>query len=123
MEAAGLTLSETFEIMDKAHQKIKKVPGKIGKSVQEKLDYVLSKNKGEKILREISKLIDGEDGSLPEGWSTSDVANMKYCPVQSVDVERSFSVYKTVLTDQRTSFTEENLSKIMICHCFHNRND
>ena len=123
METAGFTLSETFKIMDKAHQKINKVPGKIGKSVQSKLEYVLSKNQGEKKLRDISKLIDGEEGSLPEGWSASDIASLKYCPVQSVDVERSFSVYKTILTDRRTSFTEENLSKVMICHCFFNRQD
>jgi len=54
METAGLTLSETFKIMDKAHQKINKVPGKIGKSLQSKLEYVLSKNQGENKLREIS---------------------------------------------------------------------
>ena len=109
--------------MDKANQKINKVPGKIGKSLQSKLEYVLSKNQGEKKLRDISKLIDGEEGSLPEGWSASDVASLKYCPVQLVDVERSFSVYKTILTDRRTNFTEENLSKVMICHCFFNRQD
>ena len=82
METVGLTLSETFKIMDKANQKINKVPGKIGKSLQSKLEYVLSKNQGEKKLRDISKLIDGEEGSLPEGWSASDVASLKYCPVQ-----------------------------------------
>ena len=82
------------------------MPGKIGKPVQSKLEYVLSKNQGEKKLRDISKLIDGEEGSLPVGWSASDVASLKYCPVQSVDVEsveRSFSVYKTILTDRRKS--------------------
>ena len=109
--------------MDKAYQKINKMPGKIGKWLQSKLEYVLSKNQGEKKLRDISKLIDGEEGSLPEGWSASDVASLKYCPLQSVDVERSFSVYKTILTDRRTNFTEENLSKVMICHCFFNRQD
>ena len=84
---------------------------------------MLSKYQGEKKLREISKLIDGEECSLPEGWSASNVASLKNCPVQSVDVERSFSVYKTILTDRRINFTEENLSKVMICHCFFNRQD
>ena len=50
--------------MDKAHKKINKVPGKIGKSMQSKLEYVLSKNQGEKKLREILKLIDGEERIL-----------------------------------------------------------
>ena len=123
MEIAGFTLLETFKIMDKGHPKINKVPGKIGKSLQSKLEYVLSENQGEKKLRNISKIIDGEEGSLPEGWSASDVASLKCCPVQLVDVKRSFSVYKTILTDRRTNFTEENLSKVMICQCFFNRQD
>jgi len=29
------------------------------------------------------------------------------------------SVYKNVLSDRRHDLTKENLSKIMICHCFY----
>merc|ERR1712062_112029 len=35
-----------------------------------------------------------------------------------VDVERSFSVYKNILTDHRHQLTEENLSKMIVCNCF-----
>ena len=73
------------------------------------------------MLREISKIINGEPGELPEFWSASDAASLKYCPVQSADVERSFSVYKTVLTDRRHNLTEANLQKMMICNCYYNR--
>ena len=34
----------------------------------------------------------------------------------SVDVERSFSTYKQVLTEKRTNFTPEHLEKYMICN-------
>ena len=121
LEAAGLTLSESLELLDEAHEKISKIPGKIGKVVQNKLNSVLGNNPGAKVLREISKIINGDQGELPEFWSASDAASLKYCPVQSADVERSFSVYKTVLTDQRHNLTEANLQKMMICNCYYNR--
>ena len=104
------------------YEKIQKIPGKIGKDVQTKLKKVLDKNIGQKQLREIASIIDGEEGELPQGWSASDAASLKYCPAASVDVERSFSVYKNILTDRRHQLTEENLSKMIVCNCFYNRN-
>ena len=100
---------------------IQKIPGKKGKQVQAKLDYVLGKNQGEKVLREFANIIKGEQGNIPNGWSASDVADMNYAPVQSVDVEKSFSIYKNILTERRHSLTEENLGKMMVCNCYYNR--
>lgn len=51
----------------------------------------------------------------------ADIANLKFAPTANVDVERSFSVYKNVLTDRRQRLTEENLNKIMVTNCFYNR--
>ena len=121
LEGSGLTLTETFDILDEAYEAIKKIPGKKGKSVQTKLDSVLNKNRGEKVLREVVNIINGEQGNIPKGWTASDVACLKYSPVQSVDVERSFSLYKTVLTERREGLTEENLNRMMVCNLFHNR--
>nr|CAH7755191.1 unnamed protein product [Callosobruchus chinensis] len=39
--------------------------------------------------------------------------NFKFCPVTSVDVERSFSAYKLVLSDKRHKFTPENLENML----------
>ena len=89
--------------------------------VQTKVNDVFCKNPSEKILREISAVFNGNEGSLPEGRKISDAACLKYCPALSVDVERSFSLYKTVLTDRRHSLTEENLCKIMDCNYFYSR--
>ena len=43
---------------------------------------------------------------------------MKFCPTTSVDVERSFSVFKNIISNHRQSFIEENLSKTVASHCF-----
>ena len=112
---------ETFQSLDETYEKIQKIHGKKGKQVEAKLDYVLGKNQGEKVLREFANIIKGEQGNIPNGWSASDVAHMNYAPVQSVDVEKSFSIYKNVLSERRHSLTEENLGKMMICNCYYNR--
>lgn len=36
---------------------------------------------------------------------------MNYAPITSVDVKRSFSMYKNILSDNRISFTIANLAK------------
>ena len=36
-----------------------------------------------------------------------------------MSTERTFSVYKTVLTDRRHRLTEENVVKILVTHCFY----
>lgn len=40
----------------------------------------------------------------------------KYAPLTTVDVERSFSRYKAILTDQRRRLTQENLEKLNVIH-------
>ena len=37
-------------------------------------------------------------------------------------VERSFSQLKNIFTDKGQSFTEDNLSKMVVSHCFYSRN-
>jgi hypothetical protein len=48
---------------------------------------------------------------LPEDFSTYDLVYFKFAPITSVDIERSFSMYKTLLSNNRRSFHFENLYK------------
>ena len=66
-----------------------------------------------------AQLWGGEEGSFPEGFGPGGVANFKFCPTANVDVERIFSIYKTLLTDRRHCLTEDNVVKIMETHCFY----
>lgn len=52
--------------------------------------------------------------NLPYRWTEQDVRRMKYAPITSVDVERSFSQYKSILRSNRQSFLEKNLFKYVI---------
>lgn len=43
--------------------------------------------------------------------------NMFYAPLVSIDVERSFSSYKNLLTDRRTNLLEANIESLLIIKC------
>jgi len=40
----------------------------------------------------------------------------RFAPLTSVDVERSFSMLKHILTSSRSSLTEDNFKKLAICY-------
>ena len=48
---------------------------------------------------------------------TSYPIRIKYAPVVSADVEKSFSRYKDVLSDNRRSLTFDNLCKLVVVYC------
>jgi hypothetical protein len=98
---------------------LKDSPGKHVQSALLKLNSVLSKNPGYDKLVQISAILKG-DGDLDpneEEFSLSDIANFKFAPVTSCDVERSFSQYKNVLADNRHSFKIKHLKMWIVVHC------
>jgi hypothetical protein len=99
---------------------ISKIPGNIGKIIQENFQAVIKKNNGYETLKKISACIDGTNGTLEnieQNFSPNDVSLFKYAPVTSIDVERSFSRFKNVLADNRRTFTFENLKKTFVVQC------
>jgi len=63
----------------------------------------------------------GENVQLEDLYQDPTILScFKYAPITSVDVKRSFSVFKNMLTDKRHSFTEEKLEMHMIIH-FNNK--
>jgi hypothetical protein len=61
-------------------------------------------------------VIEGLNG-FPEDNSSRDIPYLNYAPITSIDVERSFSVYKTLLSNNRRSFKFENIRKHIIIQC------
>ena len=60
-----------------------------------------------------SESIDG----LPEELTGNDLKFYKFAPTTSTDVERSFSLYKNLLSNNCRSFEVENLKKILVVQC------
>jgi hypothetical protein len=83
-----------------------------------KLKNVLSKNRGYYALKKINGLINGEVIGCGENeeLSVEDLSSVKYAPIVSCDVERSFSKYKSMLRDNRKSFQFENLKSYLLIH-------
>lgn len=75
----------------------------------------LNKNPGLSKIIDIAKVLDGVEVEID--MAPNMIAALKYAPMTSCDVERSFSIYKNILADNRTSFKPENLEKYIICNC------
>lgn len=85
---------------------------------------VLEKNSALKLMQQVNGVLQGDKNStLPQNMSPDDLTNLKYCPLSSVDVERSFSIFKLLFSDRRGSFSEENLRQSLIVNCFYSRNE
>lgn len=61
-----------------------------------KFQKVIQNNKGFDILCTISKILNGKDNTIKTGENLTpdDLTCFKYAPTTSVDVKRSFSLYK-----------------------------
>ena len=75
----------------------------------------MAKNPGFDKLRKIAKVLSGSEENID--MPPNKIAAFKFAPLQSCDVERTFSVYKLILNKKRTNFTPENLEKYLICNC------
>lgn len=112
-------MKDAIKILDDVAAKIQTTPNK---SVIEKLDAVLSKNKGLQVMKDlaannISALKKHQQFQDP---SPGQLSVFKFAPIVSVVVERSFSVYKNILAASRRSFKIENLRRYMLVNCFGN---
>jgi hypothetical protein len=68
----------------------------------------------------ISDILSGEQATLEEDdpeLSSNNFTYFKHAPVTSCDVERSFSRYKTMLSDNLRSFLFENFTMCVIVYC------
>jgi hypothetical protein len=68
--------------------------------IQKKFNTVLDKNNGYKKMQIISKILVGQEVTkegLPEDLNADDITFFKHAPITSVEVERSFSTYKTTI--------------------------
>ena len=47
--------------------------------------------------------------------TADEIKNFKYAPLTSTDVERSFSLYKRILTDSWTSIHFDSMRMLIVC--------
>jgi len=122
LQEQSILLSEGLKIVEEIQDTFTKLEGHHGIEIKKKLKYVLDKNIGYNIIRKISKVLSGEEDNianldLPDDMTANDLLYFKYAPLTSADVERSFSMLKNLLVDNRRSFKLENIKKTLIMQC------
>lgn len=91
--------------------RLKSISGEFASKLAKKIDAVLKRNPDLHILRQFYE----NDFELQIKYSHY-LPYFTYASITSCDVERSFSIFKDVLTSKRTSFTNENLEKVMVIY-------
>ena len=117
LESCGALLHDSLQLVQKATCSLNSAPGEIGEKIKFKLEKVLKSNPGLKKIQSISQYLSGIRVSLPDECSEPSAPVYKYCPITSVDVERSFSAYKLILTDNRRSLSPENTERLLVAYC------
>lgn len=110
-ETQNLSLKDSLSKLDEILNNLKLIPGEFGDCLRQKIKLVFDKNPDLHILYQISS------------QTFTDVANEQYQkfipyfdhpPLSSCDVERSFSIFKDILTPKRNRLTEENVEKLVV---------
>lgn len=122
LEKASSSLLESMGIVEKCINNCKQVRGEVGKAVMSKLEGIIEKNKGFKCLINVSKVLSGENVDNLD-FKLSLVPKLKFCPITSVDVERSFSLYKHILSDRRQNFLVKNLELHIVTSAYYSSAD
>lgn len=117
LESRGLPLNNSLETIESIQLALQKLTDK---NYFKKMEAVFARNPGfveiikiKDIIFNNSKITSAFIGKL----SSVELTMFKYAPVSSCDVERVFSIYGNFLTNQRRSFTLENLKMHLVVNC------
>lgn len=117
LESSKLTLAESLALVNEAETTLATTPNQI---IKKKFADVIKKNTGLHALSAIASL--DTEKRLQFDYLTkmtpTDLSYFKYARIVSCDVERSFSIFKTVLTDRRRSFLIQVLFMHLIIACY-----
>lgn len=114
LEKRGETLVNNMHVFKKATSCISEAPGDVGKDVKAKCERVVSGNKDLEQMKNIAKVLEGKIEADCIDLKIEDIMCFKYAPVTSVEVERTFSHLKYVLSDRRHNLTPDNLKKMLV---------
>jgi hypothetical protein len=116
----GIQLCDAINIVKQNESELSRVQGEVANKVNAKLESVLEQNHGYSTLCKVSDILCGNEEELgrnEQGLSANDLTLFKYSPITSCDVERSFSRYKVLLSDNWRSFQFDNFKMHVIIHC------
>lgn len=109
-----------MDIVKSIISELTNIQGEKGIIIKTKVTQLYQKNKGYQVLEKIGLVQSGNhEEQLPENLTPSLVADMKNALMTSVYVERSFSLYRHILTVRRTNLIIEHMEQYIIVNFFH----
>lgn len=119
LESAEMPLVDAIKLIDDFALDMRALSSRRLLPIKTKTINVFEKNTGLKQLKQISDMLRGNIGANDtfDRLSADDVANLRFAPIVSTEVERSFSRYKAFLRDNRRGFEFENMNKYVITLC------
>ena len=115
LEKHGASLEESTGLVEELAHELSRLPSSL-RSIHAKFEKVVGGNSGFTELCKVRNLHRGETRGTAVG-NTEDLLLLKYAPIVSCEVERTFSQYKTVFRDNRHSLLFDNLKKYVIVAC------
>lgn len=112
LETRSAALVDVVELMHSCQSHLEAVKTRDGKDLVDKFQAVLKKNPDIEKLFQISTVLKGE--SVATDLDPAVLVAFKFAPLTSVEVERSFSVEKTILSDRRTGFLMKNFENNVV---------
>ena len=94
--------------------KLNEIPGEFGTAILNSFNVKLNENAGLKELIKTETILRGGNEEISISYTQDQLMKFRFAPITSNDVERSFSLYKDLLTDKRRSFKEETLEYLLV---------
>lgn len=106
----------SISVIKTVKEKLKNLQRDKGKAIYKKINKRTVKNEGFKIISNVLEGIVNSMENLEDYWRSTTLY-YKFALIASVDVERLFLRYKSLLANNRRSFTFENIQKILDTQC------
>jgi hypothetical protein len=123
LEAVGMEMNDALDIVKSTERAVEQACDKVAENVKKKKNKfkkVQERNYGFSLISKINYILGGNFETLGEedpALDRNDVTLFKYAPLASRGAQRSFSMYKKILSDNRRSFSFENLKMHFVIHC------
>ena len=114
LEEQGLSIQVASEIFANLENAMARSTGLQADRVKAKFTNIVNKNTGIEIIAKFCQILSGQNVDCD--ISPRLIPFYKFAPLTSCDVERSFSIYKSILADNRMSFSMKNLEMYLICN-------
>ncbi|KAL3095161.1 hypothetical protein niasHT_025454 [Heterodera trifolii] len=99
LETQGMTIFDAMDVFAGVHNQMDNVYGEKANEIRKKFADIVAKNHGIEKISQFCQILSGKN--TESDVSPNLIPFYKFAPLTSCDVERSFSVYKSMLADNQ----------------------